>query len=132
MRARACVYSVCGQRDDNGPEGAERGAERYRVRSFGLRVQGATGGDRGVGSHVVFQQQPQPCIPMDTGTAAQDHRAAEEPHPAGLRGVHGRRSRQIPGPVHRQTDHRADWQLQVRRVHVRRRRFHDQEDDGLR
>jgi len=48
------VYSGRGQRFDNGPEGAECGAERYRVRHIGLRVQGETGRGRGAGDYVVF------------------------------------------------------------------------------
>lgn len=33
-----CMYSDCGQRHDNGPEGTELGNEWYRVRGIGLRV----------------------------------------------------------------------------------------------
>jgi len=115
-----CVYSGRGQRYDNGPEGAECGAERYRVRRIGLRVQGETGRGPGAGDHVVFQQQPQPRIPVDTGPTAPGHRSAEKPHPVGFRCAHRRRVGQVPRPVHHPADHRADRQLQVRRVHVQR------------
>jgi len=50
------VYSDRRQRYNNGPESAECGAERYRVRRIGLRVQSETGRSRGAGDHLVFQQ----------------------------------------------------------------------------
>lgn len=126
------MRSTRGQRDDHGPTGAGRGAERHRVRGAGLRVQGEAGRDGGPGDHVVLQQQPEPGVPMDTGAASADHRTVAGPHPTGLHGAHGRRAGQVPRAVHRPADHRADRQLQVRRVHVHRRGLHDQEDDGLR
>jgi len=129
---RVCLFSGRGQRYDNGPEGAGRGAERYRVRGVGLRVQGETGRGPGAGDHVVLQQQSQSRLPVDTGPTAPGHRSAEKSHPAGLRRAHRRRAGHIPRAVHHQADHRADRKLQVRRVHVQRRGLYDQEDDRLR
>lgn len=113
-----CVHSGRRQRYDNRPEGAECGAERYRIRSIGLCVQGETGRSRGAGDHMVLQQQPQPHLPMDTGPAAPGHWATEKSHPVGLRRAHGRRVGHVPRLVHHPTDHRADRQLQVCSVHV--------------
>lgn len=82
------MRSARGQRDDHGPASAGRGAERHRVRGAGLRVQAEAGRDGGPGDHVVLQQQSEPGLPVDTGAASADHRAAARSHPAGLRGAY--------------------------------------------
>lgn len=70
-----CVRSGRGQRYDNGSEGAEYGAERYR-------------------EYVVYRLKPeedeghQPHSPVDTGPVGPGHRANEKPHPVGLRRTH--------------------------------------------
>jgi len=128
----SCSSGDRAQRHNNGAQGAEGRAERYRARGVGLRVHGEAGRDQRAGGHVVLQQQSQSRVPVDIGPAAPDHRATQEPDPAGLRGDRGRRPGQVPRAVHKPPDYRADRLLQVRGVHVHGRGLHDQRDDRLR
>lgn len=114
------LYSVGEWRQDYGPKGTGSRAERHRVRGSGLRVQGEAGRNGRAGGDVVLQQQSQPRLPVDTRSAAPDHRAPEKPHTSRLRCAHGRRVGQVPRPVPHPADHRAERQLQVRSVHVQR------------